>query len=87
MGPTRKRTMRCGHPTPCDVCLDDCRRAEIAAKENEIRSDLLAACKAMLVVADKGKKPRKLDEALTWRQNDELAYRMTKAAIEKAGGQ
>ncbi len=46
--------------------------------------DLLAACKAMLVVTDKGEKPRKLDEALTWRQNDELAYGMTKTAIAKA---
>lgn len=42
---TRKLIMRCKHPTPCDLCLTDCKRAEVTAKENEIRSDLLDACK------------------------------------------
>ena len=42
---TRKLIMRCEHPTPCELCLTDCKRAEITAKEDEIRSDLLAACK------------------------------------------
>ena len=45
---TRKRTMRCEHPTPCDLCLTDCKRAEITAKENEIRSNLLTACKRLI---------------------------------------
>ena len=40
----RKRIMRCKHPTPCELCLTDCRRAEITVKENEIRSELLTAC-------------------------------------------
>ena len=40
----RKRIMRCKHPTPCELCLTDCRRAEITAKEDKIRSDLLTAC-------------------------------------------
>ena len=41
----RKRIMRCEHPTPCELCLTDCKRAELIAKEDKIRSDLLAACK------------------------------------------
>ena len=45
MEQTRKRTMRCTHPTPCEICLTDCKRAEITAKEDRIRPDLLAACK------------------------------------------
>ena len=49
---TRKRIMRCEHPTPCELCLTDCKRAEITAKENEIRSDLLAACKASVRLKD-----------------------------------
>ena len=44
---TRKLIMRCEHPTPCDLCLTDCVRAEIAAKEDEIRTELLDACKAI----------------------------------------
>lgn len=39
----RKRTMRCKHQTSCNLCLADCRRAEIIAKEDEIKDDLLAA--------------------------------------------
>ncbi len=46
--------------------------------------ELLAACKALLVVMDCGSKPRKLDEALTWRENDELARSIAIAAIAKA---
>ena len=41
----RKRIMRCKHPTPCELCLTDCKRAEITAKEDTIRSDLLMACR------------------------------------------
>lgn len=48
--------------------------------------DLLEACKALLVMMDRGPKPDKLDAALTWRQNDELARSMADAAIAKAEG-
>ncbi len=44
----RKRVMRCEHPTACESCLDDCRRAEIAAHENQVKDDLLAACRDAL---------------------------------------
>ncbi len=49
----------------------------------EASPDLLAACKALLVIM-KTSKPRKLDEALTWRQNDELAVNLAEQAIKKA---
>ena len=53
---TRKLIMRCEHATPCDLCFTDCKRAEITAKENKIRSDLLAACKTsfkqLVIIAD-----------------------------------
>lgn len=42
---------------------------------------LYEALKAMLVMMDRGGQPRKLDEALTWRQNDEKARAMATAAL------
>lgn len=45
---------------------------------------LLEACKALLTVMDSGGQPRKLDEALTWRQNDEKARRLAIEAIAAA---
>ena len=49
--------------------------------------DLLEALEAMLVMMDAGPKPKKLDDALTWRQNDEKARGMAAAAIKKARGE
>ncbi len=46
---TRKLIMRCEHPAACDLCLDDCKRAEVTAHETEIKTDLLAACKALFL--------------------------------------
>jgi hypothetical protein len=45
--------------------------------------DLLAALKALLVMCH-SPEPVKLDEALTWRENDERAEAMARAAIAKA---
>ena len=45
---------------------------------------LIAALKAMRTVMDKGPQPRKLDEALTWRECDIKARAMCDAAIAKA---
>ena len=42
---------------------------------------LVKAGRALLVVMDRGDYPRKLDEALTWRQNDEMARRMMEEAL------
>ena len=47
---------------------------------------LLEACKALLTVLDVGGQPRKLEEALTWRQNDEKARRLAIEAIAAAEG-
>lgn len=47
------------------------------------------ALRALLVVMDSGPKPRKLDDALTWRECDERARAMADsvlAAAEKIGG-
>jgi len=52
MNDIRKRTMRCKREITCNLCLFDCRRAEITAKEDEIRSDLLAACEMVLEAAE-----------------------------------
>jgi hypothetical protein len=49
--------------------------------------DLLEACKALLVMMDRGDQPRKFDEMLSWRQNDEKAQSMARAAIKKAKGE
>ena len=47
-------------------------------------ADLLEALKAMRTMMDRGPQPRKFDEALTWRQNDERAREMADAAIARA---
>ena len=52
---------------------------------------LREAGRALLVVMDSGIEPRKLDEALTWRENDEKARRMMEQALapqaERSGEQ
>jgi hypothetical protein len=57
--------------------------AELSACKERVR-ELLGACQALLVVMDKGDKPRKLDDALTWRENDERAHKLATVAIAKA---
>ncbi len=59
MGNIRKETMRCKRETSCNLCLTDCKRAELIAKENEIRDDLLAACKETLEYLTIGYEPDK----------------------------
>ena len=44
----RKDLMRCQQGSSCDSCLIDCQRAEITAKEDEIKADLLEAIKTAL---------------------------------------
>ena len=59
----------------------------IDAHTAELRSHvavLVAACNGLLVMMDCGSEPRKLDEALTWRQNDEQARADALAAIARA---
>lgn len=51
--------------------------AQIAA------DDLLIACKSLLQMMDTTK-PRKLDQAITWRENDEMVRRLASEAIDKA---
>jgi hypothetical protein len=52
----------------------------------DTQQKLLEALQALLIVMDSGPCPRKLDEALTWRQNDELAHKMALDAIFEATG-
>lgn len=68
-----------------------CRIEEWSPEQDEADARLIAAApdmfealKALLVVMDSGAQPRKLDEALTWRQNDEKARAMAIAALSKA---
>lgn len=49
-----------------------------------VKKDLVQACKALLCMMDRGDKPQKLDAALTWRENGELAREMARIAIENA---
>ncbi len=42
---------------------------------------LVEACRGLLTMMNRGPQPRKLDEALTWRENDELARINAKAAL------
>lgn len=61
-------------------------KAERATTAERERDEALAALRAMLTVMDSGSKPRKLDEALTWRENDEKARAMAVAALSNLGG-
>lgn len=49
--------------------------------------DLYEALNAVLVMWDRGPCPKKLDQALSWRENDERAREMARAAIAKARGE
>ncbi len=60
--------------------------AEANARLMAAAPDLLEALKAMIVMMDRGGQPKKLDDALTWRQNDELARQMADDAVAKATG-
>jgi len=46
--------------------------------------ELVEAIKALRTMRDAGPKPQKLDEALTWRANDELAESMAINALARA---
>lgn len=46
--------------------------------------ELLEALKALLTMMDRGTCPRKFDEALSWRENDEVARSKALTAIAKA---
>ena len=47
----------------------------------EQRDRLVEALRAVLVMADRGPQPMKLDEALTWRENDRKAHALARAAL------
>ena len=49
--------------------------------------DLYAALEALLIMSDSGPQPRKFDEALSWRANDERARAMAIAALARARGE
>lgn len=66
----------------------DGKEGEANARLIAAAPELLDALQAMVKVMDRGPKPEKLDAALTWRQNDELARLLADTAIAKAlGGQ
>ena len=54
-------------------------RARVSAYAEQLRE----ALQAMVTMSDRGPKPQKLDEALTWRQNDERARALADAALAK----
>lgn len=58
--------------------------ADLIVRAVNAHDALVEALEAMLTVADRGDSPRKLDEALTWRQNDERAFTLARAALAKA---
>ena len=58
------------------------RDARIAELEKAL-SVCERAIKALLVMMDRGDRPSKLDEALTWTQNDNLAKSLGRNAVEE----
>ena len=77
----RKRVMRCEHPTPCDTCFADCKRAEITAKEERIKADLLAACEDGIKYLDANTSGIGLESE---KQNTAAFRRILEAAIKAA---
>lgn len=55
-------------------------RAELDAMTAQV-AVLVDALQALLAMSDRGPCPQKLDEALTWRQNDELAHSKAVSAL------
>ena len=53
------------------------------AELEDQRTELLEALKAMVVMSDRGSKPRKLEAALSWIENDRIARTMADTAIAK----
>lgn len=53
---------------------------------SDLVSDAVKALEAAKIVIGMGDKPRKLDDALTWRQCDEKAKAMIDAAISRIKG-
>ncbi len=78
-------TATLGFETWCQFPVDGWEE-ELAANMHLIAAapDLLEACKALLVMMDRGASPRKFNEALSWRENDLKARGMALAAITKA---
>ncbi len=62
-------------------------RAEASQERNERAlvlaelQDAVDALRAMKTMQDRGPCPKKFDEALSWRENDELARQLADAAI------
>ena len=70
---------------------DDCRAMswshaikELNDAEDQI-DELVRALRAMVCMSDRGPQPKKLDAALTWRENDDKARAMADAALAKVG--
>ena len=80
----RLATAREVHDSTISMLTEDVQGLVEAA---DCHDGLVAALKAMLVMTDRGDMPRKFDEALTWRENDEKARAMAEAAIAKAESQ
>lgn len=57
--------------------------AEPAEPSPDLADALAEALKAMLVVSDSGPQPTKLDEALSWRDCDDKAREMARAAVAR----
>lgn len=80
----------CGHALAgaCSFCWHSVskavadRDARIAELEKAL-SVCERAIKALLVMMDRGDRPSKLDEALTWTQNDNLAKSLGRNAVEE----
>ncbi len=57
MSNARKDVMCCHRKSTCDACLTDCERAEIVAKKEIVRLDLLEACRDFQTALIEGNKP------------------------------
>lgn len=64
-------------------CVNAMAGIEEPSKLRKQRDDLLEALQDIMLMRDVSK-PRKLDDALTWKENDELAESKARAAIAKA---
>ena len=69
------------------TCVNACIDISTEALKGGVVNELVEALKAMVVIMDRGSQPRKLDEALSWRECDDKGRAMADNVLAKLKGE